>query len=367
MRTSVQLLLACIILGLTAVSWYFLQQPEQRSSARSPRVPTAVNVTLPRQGEVQDSLGVVGTLASRDAIFVTSEVSGRIRRLGFEEGQPVHAGQVLVELDDHQAQAELAVALSQLDDAEAKYRRARQLQAGRSISQAEVDELRSNLEVARARVAAAETNLRNHRILAPFDGVIGLREASVGSYVRAGDIISTLDDLNRLELRFSVPERYLSQVMPGLPLVVYSDAHPGREFQGEVRQLGIRVDPVTRTIPVRADIANRDGQLRPGQLLRGRLILAERPDSLLIPEQAILTEGDQQYTFVIRNGVAERVTVRLGRRLSGEVEVIEGLEAGDKVVVTGLARLRHGESVRILDDATAVLSASGELAQSSFN
>lgn len=351
-----QILIAFIVLVLAAggagVLWF--QQQAGVTAEQKQRPPANVDVIYPRMAEVQDVVEAVGTLQAREDVMITAEVSGRIVRLNFEEGQPVEKGQVLVRLDDRQARADLQVAEAQLQDARTKYDRASRLQSNNSISQSQVDELRTALSVAEAQKVAAETRLDNHRIEAPFGGVVGLRDVSVGTYLNIGDSVTTLDAINPMELTFSVPERYLGQIDYGQGLRSSTAAYPGQAFSGKLSELGTRLNPLSRSLPVKAIIDNPDGKLRPGLFMAVSLTLQNRR-ALVIPEQAVLTRGDNQYVFIAVDGQARRQTLELGTREPGKVEVISGLKPEDAVIITGQDRLSSGDAVSVLDSENALI------------
>jgi len=210
--------------------------------------------------------------------------------------------------------------------------------------------LRTAADVLQAQRVAAKVNLENHRIIAPFAGVIGLSGISLGAYVTAGTRLATLDSTLRMELNFSVPERYLGQLKVGLAVQGESPAYPGQAFDGELVALDSRVSELSRSLAVRALIDNADGRLRPGQFMSASLTLQQR-QSLVIPEQAVILRGDNSYVFVAEDGIARRLTVSLGARLPGQVEVTAGLEEGTEVIVTGQDRLSSGERVSPNPDA----------------
>jgi membrane fusion protein (multidrug efflux system) len=210
--------------------------------------------------------------------------------------------------------------------------------------------LRTAADVLQAQRVAAKVNLENHRIIAPFAGVIGLSGISLGAYVTAGTRLATLDSTLRMELNFSVPERYLGQLKVGLAVQGGSPAYPGQAFDGELVALDSRVSELNRSLAVRALIDNADGRLRPGQFMSASLTLQQR-QSLVIPEQAVIVRGDNSYVFVVEDGIARRLTVSLGARLPGQVEVTAGLEEGAEVIVTGQDRLSSGERVSPNPDA----------------
>jgi len=348
--------LILVIAGLL-VWWWYPSAESGDSSSREGRAAN-VNVSTPVTLILQDRIEAVGTMSARNAVDIASEVDGRVVELRFSEGDQVQAGDILVVLDDRQARSDLKVAEARLDDARNNFARAERLRPSNNISEAEYDQRRSALQVAEAEKEAAETRLANRRIEAPFSGHLGLRDISRGAYVRAGDRITTLDTIEEMELNFSVPERFLGQLAVGQTLTARTDAFRDREFTGEVQELGARIDPLSRTLPVRAAVNNEDRLLRPGQFMTVSLKVGERT-GLMVPEQAILTQGNEQYAYVVKDDTAERRTLQLGQRLPGQVEVREGLTGDEQVVITGQDRLRDGDQVRILDDPDAILSDAG--------
>lgn len=344
------------LLAVFAAGGYLYFGDESAGSApgRAKRV-SNVNVVKPVQDQVQDVVVAVGTLQAQRAINLTSEVNGRIVQLNFEPGEPVTRGQLLVQLDDRQARADLQVAQAQFDDAKRQYDRARSLQARNSISRSQVDELRTAMEVADAQRASARTRLDDHRIEAPFAGVVGLRDVSVGAYLNVGESIATLDAIDQLDLTFAVPERYLGQISRGQHLTALTSAYPDQPFDGTLTELGTRVNELSRALPVKARVANPDRKLRPGQYMSVNLTLRQR-QALVIPEQAVLVQGNNAYVFVADQDTARRVDVNLGVRKPGIVEVISGINAGDSVIITGQDRLSSGDAIQIVRDDNVLLS-----------
>jgi len=338
--------LAILMMAVVAALGYQWMVPQEEGGAGRARPASLVNTVLPVQETVADALSAVGSLKSRQAVAVTAEVSGRVVELNIQSGRAVARGQLLVRLDDRQAHADLQVAEARFADAQRQYDRASRLVANNSIAQSQLDELRTALDVARAERLAAKIRLDNHRIEAPFDGLVGLTDISLGSYVSEGETITTLDDTAQMELNFSVPERYLGQLQLGQPVQGESPAYLDEVFSGTLVELGARVSELSRTLPVRALVENRDGRLRPGQFMSVTLTLGQR-EALVIPEQAILMRGADSFVFVVDGDVARRVRVTLGSRKPGQVEIRSGLTAGDAVVVTGQDRLSNGETVRV--------------------
>lgn len=349
-------LLVVTIAVAAALTWHQLVPAEQQQGRQKP--PQAVHVIQPRIETVRDRIEATGTLRSRKEVVITSEVSGRIIALDFNTGQRVEQGQRLIQLDDRQARADLAVAAARLEDARRQLDRARQLRRSNSISQSQVDELLTAVDVARAEYEAAKVRAENHRIDAPFSGVVGLREFSPGAYIESGDPLTTLDADGEMELTFAVPERFIGQLKPGLPVSGITSSWPNEVFRGELAELDTRVDPLSRTLKVRALIDNSDGRLRPGQFMSVRLTLRQR-QALVVPEQAILLQGSERYLFVVtEDGTAERRPVSLGSREPGLVEILSGIDASDRVVITAQDRLSSGDAVRILEGTADAIPSS---------
>ncbi len=294
-------------------------------------------------------IDAVGTANANESIDVSAKTTNRITAIRFAEGQRVRRGDVLAELDDAEITAQLAEAEATRADSERQLRRGRELAAKKALPAAQLEQLVAKLAGDRARVAAVQARLADTVIRASFDGRTGLRRVSVGSLVNSGTVITTLDDTSVIKLDFTVPETFIYLVDEGQPVRATTVGLPGVTFTGKIVQLDSRVDVSTRSIIVRALLPNADGKLRPGMYMtvsvRGKVLPA-----LLVPEGAIVPEQGRMYVFVLRgaaNGVvAERREVRIGRRQPGEVEVLAGLRAGDRIVVEGTQNVRDGQRVR---------------------
>ncbi|PTD95192.1 efflux RND transporter periplasmic adaptor subunit [Pseudothauera lacus] len=290
----------------------------------------------------------VGTLRSNEAVVLRPEVSGRISAIRFEEGQMVRRGVPMVELDAAIQRAELQQARAALALAEADARRTEDLFQRRFVSGSARDEAVSRLQVARAALELATARLARMSLLAPFDGIAGIRQVSVGEYVKDGEALVNLEDISVLKVDFRLPETLLPRLQPGQALEVLSDAVPGEVFAASVQAIDPLVDAQGRAVLVRARLDNAAGQLRPGMFARVRLILAERPAVTVIPEEALVsTAGDVQLVYRVDDGRARQVAVRTGLRRDGMVEVLDGLTAGERVVSAGQLKLRDGAPVRV--------------------
>lgn len=359
-----------IILALAAAGggiWYGWQQWEPGGQSAAAQTggrgggPLAVQVLPARLGNVTDSVEAVGTARANESVVVTAKQPGNVAVIAFKEGQRVRTGELLIgletrerEADLDQAQAEFEQVMAMRDDARQRLDRARSLRGGGNVTEARIDELDAALRAAEGRVHAAEARVRalqarldDVRIVAPFAGRVGLRQVSLGALIQSGAPITTLDDVSRIKLDFSVPETFVGRLRLGLTVFARSDAFPKRAFEGSITAIDTRVDPVTRAVRVNALFDNPDETLKPGMFLSVELVLEKRDNVILVPEEAIVPEGTRHFVFVVRDGRLRRTEVKLGARLEGEVEVVQGLAAGAEVVVRGVQRARDGQAVTV--------------------
>jgi len=307
----------------------------------------AVEATKVAVASLPQSITAVGSLRSDESVTVRPEVAGRISTIAFSEGQRVAKGAMLVRLDATVNDAEVAQARANQWLAKSKFDRAVDLSKSNFISGQAKDEAESNLKVAEAALQLAEAKREKMDIRAPFSGIIGLRSVSVGDYVKEGTDLVNLESIDLLKVDFRVPELYMKQVKVGQTLQVALDALPGKTYQGSVFAINPLVDAAGRSIVIRAMVKNADTALRPGMFARVRLITEQRQDSLVVPEQALVPQGTEQYVFKVVDGKAQRVKVDIGQRRDAKVEVLQGLAADDLIVTAGQQKLRDGASVRV--------------------
>jgi membrane fusion protein (multidrug efflux system) len=294
------------------------------------------------------SAEALGNARANESLEVRPEITAAIVGISFEEGEFVEQGSVLVRLQSSEPLADLAAARAALVDSESQYRRASELFKTRVVSESQLEQLEAQRDADHAAVNAAQARLDQTVIRAPFAGQLGLRRVSLGTIVSPSTVITTLDDTSRIKLDFDVPEVFLSRLEPGLTVTAHSAAWPDTRFFGEVTTIDTRVDPVSRTITVRALLPNEDGHLRPGMFLTVTL-LKEDVMALLVPEQALVPERSKQYVFLVEtDGTVQRREVETGRRRPGEVEILEGLRPGDRVITEGTQKVRPGQQVQIL-------------------
>ena len=311
---------------------------------------------------LQQDVVAIGTLRSNESVVVRPEISGRITEIGFTEGSPVQKGQLLVALDSSVYAAEVQQAKANLALAETTFNRTTELERQKFVSATAKDQSLNGLRVAQANVALAEARLAKTQIRAPFAGVIGIRQVSVGDYVKEGQDLVTLEDISSLKVDFRLPEVMLTDLKRGQAVEVASDALPNRTFTATLDAIDPLVDQNGRAVVLRARLKNTEGQLRPGMFVRTRLILEERANALTVPEEALMPSGAEQYVYKVVDDKATRVKVKTGLRRGSQVEVTEGLQAGDLVVTAGQIKLREGAAVRAVAPPGAPATAGAEKA-----
>jgi membrane fusion protein (multidrug efflux system) len=348
--------------------WYGSKRPGADTTASAPAKAaaapasgplTTVEATKVMLQALPQTITTVGSLRSDESITVRPEVAGRISAIAFQEGQRVAKGATLVRLDPAINQAEVQQARANLKLAQSKYERAVDLSGRNFISGQAKDEAENNLRVAEAAVALADARLAKTEIKAPFNGIIGLRVVSVGDYVKEGADVVNLESIDPLKVDFRVPEIYLTQLQVGQTLTVALDALPGKTFEGRVFAVNPLIDAAGRSVVIRALVRNADTSLRPGMFARVRLITRDEKQALVIPEQAIVPQGDEQYVFRIVDGKVARVKVDIGQRRDAKVEILKGLGPDDIVVTAGQLKLREGMAVSVANAGAAAATAEG--------
>jgi membrane fusion protein, multidrug efflux system len=312
--------------------------------------PTAVVAVATARHTFSDSIQALGTAQARESIVLTPKVADTIRRIRFDSGDRVRRGQVLVEMANVEQAADLAEARAANEAAQQDLRRQQELFDRGFASQARIDTVRAAADAARARYEAGGSRIADRTITAPFAGLVGLRTASPGQFMRPGDQIGTLDDISQIKLDFDVPETQIARLRSGVPITAHTAAFPDATFEGVIEHVDSRVDPTTRSVRVRAILPNRAEQLRPGMLMTVEVRSNPR-SALAIPETAILDEAANSYVFrvITRENAqtVERASITTGQRSGGMAEVLTGLSEGDVVVTEGLQAVRPGQPVRV--------------------
>jgi membrane fusion protein, multidrug efflux system len=358
------------VVGIAAASgtawWYQNKPPAVKTQAPAPNAsspasaaaarPPAVEVARVEVVKLTDEASAVGSLRSRQSVVLRPEVSGRVTQLNFRDGQRVRRGEVLVQLDDQLPLAQIQQAQAELSIAQANHKRNQELVAQGFISQRSVEESAANLQVAQAKLALAKATAARLRILAPFDGIAGIRTVNVGDYLKDGADIVNIEDLDAMYVDFRLPERFQSKVRRGQTALVELDALAGRRYAAVVQAIDPLVDANGRSVGVRACVDNRHLQLRPGMFARVTAVFGDRENARVVPEEALVPQAGRQFVIRLVDGpdqdtkIAQRVEVQVGIRRPGRVEITEGLQPGDLVVTAGQQRVqRDGMPVRVVD------------------
>lgn len=348
MRTFVAYLLA--LLAVAAGVWFgfFYGQDVQGKASRRASRATPVILARVVDAPFSDRLAALGTAVANESVTLTANRSDLVEAVHFDDGQEVAAGEVLLELHAAEERSMLAEAKAMMTEREAAHRRALELREQGIAPEREVQTAQALMNAARSRVETLEVAIRDHVVRAPFSGVLGLRRVSVGSLLQSSTVITTLDDLSVVKVDFTIPETWLSAVRVGQPVKARSDAWPGEVFVGEVSAIDTRLDRRTRSATIRAVVDNAALKLRPGMLLKVDVDRGEAP-SRQVPEESLVQRGDRHFVYVVEDdSVAVEVEVEVGRRQVGRVEVLGGLEAGQRIIVEGLVRVRDGSEVEVV-------------------
>jgi membrane fusion protein (multidrug efflux system) len=369
MKRSVVAVLVLLGVAVAAGAGYWLGQsrsgagvatagaPGAAAGAPAGAVPgVAVEAAKVAAAPMPQVITAVGSLRSDESVTLRPEVAGRVSAIQFKEGQPIAKGTTMVRLDPAINEAEYEQAKANLWLAKTKHERAIDLQKQGFISSQAKDEAENNLRLAEAAISLAEARLAKTVIKAPFSGVAGLRSVSLGDYVKEGQDLVNLESIDLLKVDFRVPEVYLKQVGVGQTLEIGLDALPGRTYEGKVFAINPLVDAGGRAIVIRAQVRNADTALRPGMFARVRLITNGERDTLVVPEQALVPLGEDQYVFKIADGKVTRAKVETGQRRDARVEITKGLAQGDVVVTAGQLKLRDGMAVTIAPAPAPVAS-----------
>lgn len=352
------------IAALSAFAWYAQQSDAPKpieavavSSAAAKAKPAAganggasiaVEVAKVSVVGLQEDIRATGTLQSNDAVMLRPEVAGRISRINFTDGQRVNKGQLLLAFDSAVARAEVQQVEAELRIARANLQRNTELAEQRFIAERVREESAAAVQVLEAKLALVQARLDKLEIRAPFSGIMGISNVSVGDYVKDGIDIAHLQDISQVKVDFRIPERFIGQIRKGQQMELAVDAYPQETFHARVDAIDPQVESSGRSVLLRGRIANSDLRLKPGMFARVRLVLAERGEAMMVPEEALVPHGQDMTVWKIVDGKAQRTAVRTGLRRDAQVEVTEGVQAGDVVVIAGHLRLsRDGMPVRV--------------------
>ena len=335
-----------ILVAILVALIIYLQWPEAKQEESKFKRDVAVKMVPVVLAEFIESVEAVGTARANEQVIITSKYSDLVDEIYFDDGQKVKKDAVLVKLNNQEELAKVNELNANLSESQAHLTRLTELLSSKAISKSLVEQQEAKTKAIEAQLVSANGKLNDLIIRAPFAGVLGFREVSKGAYIDAGDIITSLDDLNSIKVDFHLPERLLTHIHVGQQVTAFNSAYQDNEFIGKIIALDSRIDSSTRNIKVRASINNKASKLRPGMLLNISVLL-QVENILQLPESSIIPIENNHYVFVVKEDKAVRKAIKIGRRHPGVVEVISGLVVGEKVVVEGALKLRDGSAVSI--------------------
>lgn len=341
--------LLTILLLLIALVVY-IQWPQQKNSNQKFERVVSVKVTKAALAEFKDSIEAIGTARANEKVYITSKYSDLVDQVNFNDGQLVKRGDTLIRLNNQEELAKVSELEANLSESEAQLKRFQDLLSTKATSKSLVDQQEAKTKAIAAQLQSAKTKLNDLIIKAPFDGVLGFRDVSIGSYIDAGSVITSLDDLSIIKVDFNLPERYLPTIKLGQSIIAVNSAYVNQEFTGKISSIDTRINPTTRSLKVRATIPNENLALRPGMLLTIELV--RQVETLLqLPESSIIPIEDEHYIFAINNQAqtAYRKKITIGRRLPGMVEVVDGVDLNELIVIEGALKLRDGTKIKVIN------------------
>ncbi|MCK9408995.1 MAG: efflux RND transporter periplasmic adaptor subunit [Bacteriovoracaceae bacterium] len=317
---------------------------EQRQSDQ--RLPVAARIVRPAPFE--NNINSTGTILANEEVEIRSEISGQIIKITFDEGSNVKKGDLLVKINDDELRAQLLKQESQKSLANDIFKRRKQLYEGNLISSEDYDKAKNDLKSIEAEIQLIRARIGKTELRAPFDGGIGLRYVSEGSFVNSSTRIATLQNLSSVKLDFSIPEKYATVVTKG-SAVSFTTSSSSDRFIGTIFAIEPKIDPITRTVQIRARAANVQGKLVPGAFAQVQLLLEKIPGAIMIPSEAVIPEMQGQKVFVVVNGKAQSKKVVTGLRTENLIQITSGLEPGDTVIITGVMQLRPASSITLTE------------------
>lgn len=348
--TAKKVLISAII--LIAIGFVIFPQLNVDGKKETVNAPAAEADKLPvsamvvKSSNLDNDLRSTGSLLANESVTLKSEVSGIVEKINFKEGQRVRKGQLLVQLNDDELRAEVEkLQFTRKLNEDIEYRQ-KQLLEREAISKEEYETVLTTLNTTRSEIKVQQVRLDKHQIRAPFDGIIGLRSVSVGSYLNPADNIVTIYNINPIKIDFSVPGKYLTEVNPGDKITFTTAAHD-ESFMGEIYAIEPQIDPKTRSLKIRGVSPNKDNKLLPGQFAQIQLTIESFDSALMIPTEAVIPELNGKKVFVYKNGAAQSQQIETGIRTADQIQVINGLSAGDTVITSGTLQLRQGTAVAV--------------------
>lgn len=349
-----QIGVAAVLAAAAAGGWFFwtANSGGAEEDAGRPRPAPGVVVATAAVDRLERVVSAVGAGRPVRSVQLAPSSGGRVTEVGFDGGELVRKGDVLLRLDDTEEQATLLEARAQLQRSRSAFERQQTLKKQGRVTESTFEIADADLSVAAAQVERAQKALDDRTLVAPFDGVAEFRTTDIGGLVMANAPVGALDDISALNVDFSVPERFYGEVGLGAKVRATTEIFPGESFDGELIGVGRSIDTVSRSFTARARIANDSLRLPADVFMRVTLVLESR-EGVIVPEEAISAEGGARFVYVVADGKAERREVSVGIRRAGAAEIAEGLAAGEAVITRGLQKARDGGPVRVIEDPAA--------------
>ncbi|MCZ8529478.1 efflux RND transporter periplasmic adaptor subunit [Alteromonas sp. PRIM-21] len=345
-RFSLSPLVLGVLLLAGVVAYLNMSQEESKASAGTRATPVKTAVVSSQAFPI--TIESLGTATANESVNITAQVTDTVKTINFDDGDKVVEGELLVQLNNTEERARVEELKANIDEAKRQFTRIADLRQSNATSEQLLDEQQARVKALQAQLDVALAQLNDLQVRAPFNGLLGNREISVGSLIQPGDTITTLDDISQIKVDFSIAENHLASVAKGQTVSASSVAYPGEEFTGKITNIDTRLDPVSRSIPVRATIDNQDSRLRPGMLLT--VVVEKRVlSALVLPEKALVPVQDKQFVYVVKDNVAHQTEVEIGERRPGQVQIISGLSEGDEVITEGTLRVRDQSPVNVLN------------------
>ena len=345
-RFSLSPLVIGVLLLAGVVAYLNMPQEESKASAGARATPVKTAVVSSQAFPI--TIESLGTATANESVNITAQVTDTVKTINFDDGDKVVEGELLVQLNNTEERARVEELKANIDEAKRQFTRIADLRQSNATSEQLLDEQQARVKALQAQLDVALAQLNDLQVRAPFNGLLGNREISIGSLIQPGDSITTLDDISQIKVDFSIAENHLASVGKGQLVSASSVAYPGEEFTGKITNIDTRLDPVSRSIRVRATIDNQDSRLRPGMLLT--VVVEKRVlSALVLPEKALVPVQDKQFVYVVKDNVAHQTEVEIGERRPGQVQIISGLSEGDEVITEGTLRVRDQSPVNVLN------------------
>ena len=339
-----------IVVGLVVSKMDFSKAENNTSGSASTKKNEGVYVEVLKVSKetIEEKLQSKGSIIPNEEVMITSESSGKVTQISFNEGDYVKEGQLLVTLDDRELQAQLERALYQEEFLEKKAEREKQLNERGGVSDEQYEGTLRDLQTTKADIDLIKTQIDKKKIKAPFSGTIGLRYISEGSYITPSDVIAGLVDASSIKIDFTLPEKYMARIKKGAEIIFNIDGLED-SFKGRIYAVEPKIDVATRTISLRAVSPNASGKILPGAFANVSIILNRIEDAICVPTESIIPEMNTKKVFLAKDGKASSINVETGLRLPDKIQIVEGLQEGDSVVVSGILKIRNGTTLSILD------------------